>query len=44
MNYIMIDDFLDDPNKYVIDVLKEKFEDVADGDTVFKGIRYIRCF
>jgi len=39
MNYIMIDNFLDEPNKYVIDVLKEKFEDVADGDTLFKGIQ-----
>ena len=39
MNYIMIDDFLDDPNKYVIEVLKGKFEDIADGETLFKVIQ-----
>ena len=39
MNYIMIDDFLDDPNKYVVEVLKGKFEDIADGETLFKGIQ-----
>tara|TARA_S200000501_G_scaffold143844_1_gene135812 strand:+ start:342 stop:830 length:489 start_codon:yes stop_codon:yes gene_type:complete len=42
MNYIMIDNFLDDPNQYVIDALKGKFEDVKDGDTKFKGIQ-VRC-
>ena len=39
MNYIIIDDFLDDPNKYVKEVLQGKFEDIADGDTLFKGIQ-----
>ena len=39
MNYIMIDNFLDDPNKYVIEVLKGKFEDIEVGDQKFKGIQ-----
>ena len=39
MNYIMIDNFLDDPNKYVVEVLKGKFEDIEVGDQKFKGIQ-----
>ena len=39
MKHIMIDNFLEDPNKYVIDVLKNEFEDVKAGDTIFKGIQ-----
>jgi len=36
MNYIMIDNFLDDPNKYVVEVLKGKFEDIEVGDQNLK--------
>jgi len=39
MTYTMIDEFLDDPNKYVRDILKGEFIDVDDGDCIFKGIQ-----
>jgi len=39
MKHIMIDDFLDNPNQYVFDILKGKFNDVQDGEVLFKGIQ-----
>tara|TARA_R110000803_G_scaffold109197_1_gene177555 strand:- start:191 stop:679 length:489 start_codon:yes stop_codon:yes gene_type:complete len=39
MNNIIIDNFIDDPNKYVIDILDKNFQDVTAGDTLFKGIQ-----
>ena len=39
MNNIIIDNVLDDPNKYVIELLEKDFYDVSYGDITFKGIQ-----
>jgi len=36
---MIFDNFLDNPNKYVVDALKGTFEDVIYGDVIFKGIQ-----
>ena len=39
MENIIIDNFIHNPNKYVIDILDKSFQDVTAGDTLFKGIQ-----
>jgi hypothetical protein len=38
-NILIIDNFLDDPNTYVEQILKQNFVDVSDGEKTFKGIQ-----
>jgi len=39
MTNIIIDNFLDNPNQYVIEALEKDFYDVSYGDITFKGIQ-----
>lgn len=39
MNNIIINNIIKNPDQYVKDILSNKFVDIKDGDTVFKGIQ-----
>ena len=39
MNLITFDNILKDPKDYVADIYKYGFQDVADGDNVFRNIQ-----
>ena len=36
---LILDKVIEDPDQYVKDILKLKFQDVQDGDKLFKGIQ-----